>query len=249
MTSGRLRAFSERDASEWIRTVEEDDDGHPRPWLLIDADRTLAEADASRELAIQLGVNDAICAGFKRLGYCDTAFSRAALEFSAIPAAHYEHEARRIGRDVRLRRPFLDVLEATRGQVHVTVVTAGSPTLWREALVANGMHGLPVLGGCHRELDPWFVGANSKAILTQALVSRGAFVAAAGDGLLDGPMLEAATLPLFVPDRRGSAALLEVMRDITACRHLVVDDRRFSGIRPIHPGELIATLSAQRGPA
>jgi phosphoserine phosphatase len=243
----RLRAFSDDEATCWIR--EGAGRAHlPRPWLLIDADRTLAEADASRELAVLLGVTDAICSTFRALGYTNEAFSRAAALFSSIPATLYEREALRIGKHVEIRPPFLEVLHATRGHVNVAVVTAGSPTLWRQALLSNEIEGVEVLGGCHHELDPWFVGADSKASLARALVGLGAYVAAAGDSTLDGPMLEVATLPLVVPDRRGSAPLMEAMQGVARARHLVVDDRRFAGVSPIHASELIATLVAQAAP-
>lgn len=240
----RLQAFSDDDAARFV-------DSMPTPivpWLLIDADRTLAEVDASRELAVLLGVNDAVCATFRALGYTNEAFSRAAELFSSIPAVRYEREAQRIGRSVQIRGPFLDVLRATREHVKVAVVTAGSPTLWRQALLSNGVEGIEVLGGCHDDLDPWFVGADSKACLARALVDLGAYVAAAGDSPLDGPMLEVATLPIVVPDHRGSAPLIESMQRIGRARHLVVDDRRFQGLRPIHASELIATLIAQAAP-
>jgi hypothetical protein len=89
------------------------------------------------------------------------------------------------------------------------------------------------------------VGSNSKASLAQALVTLGAFVVAAGDSLVDGPMLEVATLPLVVPDSRGSTPLMEAMRHVARCRHLVVDNRRFPGMRPMHTADLIKMLVAR----
>lgn len=206
-------------------------DGHPLgTCLVVDADRTLCIEDTGLLVGRALGIEDLIRRTFEQLGYKDEAFTAVSGLWSAIPKEAYVSELERVADAIRLRACWQEILNILADQVPVMVVTAGIPQVWRRTLSNAGHDRIPVFGGCHQELDRYAISARSKGDIVGALRDLGWIVVAAGDSLVDLPMLAAADMALFVPDAKGSPALRYELAKVPSVRHLLVDDRRFDGL-------------------
>lgn len=206
-------------------------DGHPLgTCLVVDADRTLCVEDTGLLVGRALGIEDSIRRTFEQHGYKDEAFSAVSFLWSAISKEAYVSELERVADGIRLRACWQEILNILADQVPVMVVTAGIPQVWRRILLNAGHGRIPVFGGCHQELDRYAISARSKGDIVCALREMGWIVIAAGDSLVDLPMLAAADMALFVPDSKGSPALRYEFAGVPSVRHLLVDDQRFDGL-------------------
>jgi phosphoserine phosphatase len=200
-------------------------------YVVIDADRTLAPEDTGRLVGRALGIDDAISRIFAEFDYIDEAFTAVSALWSSVGKADYERGLESVAASIRIRSSWTEILNAVVGHVPVMVVTAGIPQVWRRALSNAGHAQLPVLGGCHCELDNYVVSAQTKAEIVKELRACGWVVVAAGDSRVDLPMLAAANVALFVPDQKGSPALRTELVGMSTIRHLVVDEQRFDGLQ------------------
>lgn len=207
--------------------------------LVIDADRTLAPEDSGRLIGQALGLNESIRAIFEEHGYTEPAFARVAEQWSRVPAARYRDEIERVSARITIHAAWTRIVTGLDRAVPIFVVTAGTPQVWRLALARAGFGDLPVIGGCHAALDSYFVCPEVKSDLVAILQCCGWQVVAAGDSLIDLPMLQRADWPLFVPDSKGSPALREQLFSVPNMRHLTIDDRRFDGLLPCSAEEVI----------
>lgn len=210
-----------------------------KPWLVVDADRTLSEMDASRALASRIGINDRVCATFRELGYVDRAFLEVSRIFGAVDAHEYEDAAAAVAVTVTIRHEWERVICELADTANIVVITAGSPAVWRRILLRHGHERVHLIGGCHPALDAQFVSATSKAELVCYLRERQRFVAAAGDSLIDAPMLRAADQALIVPDAKGSPALCAALQDATHVAHFSVGGEPALPLPTFSPNALI----------
>lgn len=210
--------------------------------LLVDADRTLGPDDTGRLVGRALGVDETIRRVFETSDYIDDSFTRVASIWSSIHVDAYLQEVSRVAQTVRLRGAWTEIIRAVVEAVPVVAITAGIPQVWRTALSIAGFDRIPVLGGCHRDLDRYTVSARAKAEVVRALQALGWFVVAAGDSRVDLPMLVAANVPIFVPDHKGSPSLRAEFVDAMRIRHLLVDEQRFDGMKTCTPAEAISML-------
>lgn len=207
--------------------------------LVIDADRTLAPQDTGRLVGRALGVDQRIRQVFETRGYEAESFARVTEIWGSIAPRMYLAAVDAAVDMVSPHALWLEIIAALRGRAPIVVVTAGIPQAWTSVLRRSGHDDIPVVGGCHPELDGYFVCRETKAEIVRLLRTRGLRVIAAGDSLIDLPMLRHADIPVFVPDAKGSPALLEQRHTIPGLRHLTVDARRFDGIPPCSAQELI----------
>ena len=213
-----------------------------RVCLVIDADRTLAPQDTGRLVGRATGVDTAIRAIFEARGYVEEAFSLVAEVWSGLRADHYLAQVREVAGAVTIYAAWRTILSAARGRVPVVVVTAGIPQAWRAILDRLGHTEVPVVGGCHRDLDAYVVCPETKARLVGVLQDAGWRVVAAGDSPIDLPMLRRADVPLFVPDHNGSPALRAELHRVPGVRHLLVDERRFDGLATWRPEDVVGLI-------
>lgn len=195
--------------------------------LVLDGDRTLAPQDTGRIIGRALGVDDRIRSAFVSHGYTDDSFGIVADIWSTIPLVAYQQRIRSVAETVTLHAFWIKVLREVARRVPVVVISAGVPQVWRLVLDMHDLPSVPVLGGCHRALDSYVVSPATKAELVVTLRADGWSVVAAGDSVIDLPMLKAADVPLFVPDAKGSPGLRPYLHEVPSVRHAAVDDRRF----------------------
>lgn len=195
--------------------------------LVLDADRTLCIEDTGLIVGRELGIESLIRSAFEKLGYEDDAFTAVSALWSAINPEAYISALERITENLRLRPCWHEILSALTYQVPIIVVTAGIPQVWRRILSNAGHERIPVLGGCHTELDEYAVSATTKGNIVRTLKDLGWTVIAAGDSRVDLPMLIAADEALFIPDHKGSPGLRTKLIGLSSVRHLLVDDQRF----------------------
>ena len=198
--------------------------------LVVDADRTLCSEDTGRLIGQGFGVNRSIRRIFEQLGYQDEAFTAVSALWSAIHKEAYLYELESVANGIQLRACWMYILNTFTDRVPILVLTAGIPQVWRRILSNAGHARIPVLGGCHLELDEYAISARSKGDIVNALRELGWRVIAAGDSCVDLPMLVAAHVALFVPDHKGSPALRSELAVVPSIRHLLVDDQRFDGL-------------------
>lgn len=210
--------------------------------LLVDADRTLCPEDTGRLVGQAFGVNNRIRDIFETLDYHDDAFAAVSSIWSSIPSEAYLREIAIVANNLQIRNSWHEILQKVKDYAPVIVITAGIPQVWRIALSKAGYTKIPVIGGCHRDLDEYVVSAKAKGEIVGVLRQLGWTVIAAGDSCTDLPMLTAANTALFVPDYKGSPSLRSKLNDVPAVRHLIVDAQRFDNIptcSPIEAAEMV----------
>jgi phosphoserine phosphatase len=217
-----------------------------RVCLVIDADRTLAPQDTGRIVGRATGVDGAIRAVFETHGYVEEAFTLVAETWAGVQPEHYLAQVLRAVDAVAVHVAWQTILSAAHRRVPVVVVTSGIPQAWRAVLDRLGHEEVPVIGGCHRDLDDYIVCPETKTELVAILQAQGFRVIAAGDSLIDLSMLGRADVPLFVPDPKGSPALRAELHRIPRIRHLLVDERRFDGL-PTCSADDVARLIREGG--
>lgn len=231
MMPGRLKpATTTQLAAALDRTAIRTTTGGRRPWLIVDADRTLSHADTGRLVGRLLGTDDLIRQVFEAQGYTDTAFAGAAEVWSRIDVRAYSEAIQSVAATVAVHPEWLEVFRKVHKIVPVAVVTAGIPQAWRRVLDLHGWASIPVIGGCHAALDDYFVSATTKAAVIKVLASWGFHVVAAGDSALDLPMLRAADVALFVPDHKGSPALRAQLHSVPNVVHFALRNSRDMGL-------------------
>jgi phosphoserine phosphatase len=219
-----------------------------RVCLVIDADRTLAPEDTGRLVGRATGVDGAIRSVFETHGYVEEAFTLVAETWAGVRPEHYLAQVSRAVDAVAVHVAWQTILSAARQRVPIVVVTSGIPQAWRAVLDRLGHEDVPVIGGCHRDLDDYIVCPETKAEIVAILQAQGFRVMAAGDSLIDLPMLGRADVPLFVPDPKGSPALRAELHRVPRIRHLLVDERRFDGL-PTCSAEDVVRLIREGGNA
>lgn len=207
--------------------------------LVLDADRTLAEIDTGRAVGKRFELNERVREMFAAQGYEPAAFEEHARVWSGVPGGDYERAIQDVAAEIRLHDLWLEVLPKSRGPA--LVVTAGIPQVWRTVLGRLALN-QPVFGGLHASFDSYFVTPACKAWVVQSLQARGYSVLAAGDSEIDIPMLQAADLPLWVPDAKGSPRLRARLGEIPGIRQVGVDDRRFAGLEAVHARDILMLL-------
>lgn len=220
---------------------------HGRPstsgWsLVIDGDRTLAEPDTGRAVGMTFGVNPLIRSVFESHGYTTAAFQSVWAIWSAVPCDEYVARIDAVAATVRLYPAWLDVLTVAREFVPIIVVTSGIPQIWTQVLDRHDLAGIVVFGGCHAALDDCVVDSESKRSVVESMQRRGLKVIAAGDSLIDAPMLRQADLPIIVPDSKGNTWLREALGDATIPRTLDLGDGRRFSFPPIRSHEIVEIL-------
>jgi len=205
--------------------------------LLVDADRTLCPEDTGRLVGQAFGINHRIRQIFETLDYQDDAFTAVSSVWSSIPSDAYFRELEIVASNVQIRNSWHEILQIINGLAPVIVVTAGIPQVWRIALSNAGYAQIPVIGGCHRDLDEYAISARAKGDIVSVLRQLGWVVIAAGDSRVDLPMLAAANTALFVPDYKGSPSLRSKLNAVPTVRHLIVDAQRFNNIPTCSPVE------------
>lgn len=222
-------------------------DGHSLgACLVVDADRTLCSEDTGLLVGHALGIEGSIRRTFELLGYHDDAFCAVSGIWSSIHKELYLSELECVANGIRIRPCWMEILGAVADQVPILVLTAGIPQIWRRVLSNTGHSRIPVIGGCHQELDEYTISASSKGDIVNVLKEQGWIVIAAGDSRIDLPMLVAADVALFVPDFKGSPALRSELATTPSVRHLLVDDQRFDEL-PICTAVEVAEMILQGG--
>jgi hypothetical protein len=219
-----------------------DPPGFGGPAFVLDADRTLSTADTGRLVGSAFGLNDEIRAVFQREGYAAPSFEKVSEIWSCIPAELYLAQAEAVGAALELRSEWSKILSRAVPRVPVVVVCSGVPVAWRVALRSAGFPEIPVLGGCHPTADSYLVGPESKAQVVRSFQARGWRVLAAGDSLIDLPMLSTSDYPLIVPDSKGSMALRAAMRPNMKARQLIVEGQRFDDFVNWTPDDVMALI-------
>ncbi len=217
-----------------------------RVCLVVDADRTLAPQDTGRLVGRRLGVDDAIRVTFKAHGYCEEAFSKVADVWGTIPTERYLDAVLNATAEVAVHAAWRTIFDGVRGHAPVVVVTAGIPQVWRRVLDALGCGDVPVVGGCHRDLDAYVVCPEVKRDLVTMLRAAGWTVVSAGDSPIDIEMLVASNCALFVADHKGSPGLRALLHRVPCARHLAVDARRFDEV-PVCTAEAVVQMVRSGG--
>jgi phosphoserine phosphatase len=221
---------------------------HSRPsisgWsLVVDGDRTLAEPDTGRAVGMTLGVNQLIRSVFEAHGYTTAAFQSVCAIWSAVPCDEYIARIDTVAATLRLYPAWLDVLAVASELAPIIVVTSGIPQVWTRVLDRHGLTDILVLGGCHAALDDCIVDSESKRSVVESMQRRGLRVIAAGDSLIDAPMLRQADLPIIVPDSKENASLRDALGDATISRTLDIGaGQRFPFSPPITSHEIVEML-------
>lgn len=210
--------------------------------LVVDADRTLCFEDTGRLVGNVLGVNESIRLIFEKHGYKDEAFMAASDIWSSINKEIYISSINYVVEGIKLRKCWDIIFDSISKFIPVIVVTAGIPQVWNKILANAGRSKIPILGGCYLGMDRYVVSASSKENVVKSLQNKGWMVIAAGDSLIDFPMLAAADIALFVPDEKGSPALREVISKIPSARHLLVDNQCFDELLPCTTQEAIELI-------
>lgn len=210
--------------------------------LVIDADRTLAPEDTGRLVGAAFGINEEIRCIFETLGYCEQAFIDVSKVWGKLPSGAYLLAISKAAEGLHLRGVWSEILLRAGARTPTIVVSSGIPQAWRAALDLHSFAEVPVLGGCHPQVDQFLVFPRTKRELVIMLQAAGWRVLAAGDSPIDLDMLEQADLPVFVPDARGSPRLRALLPSIPGIRHLLVDEQHFPGLPTLAPSELIAML-------
>jgi phosphoserine phosphatase len=210
--------------------------------LLVDADRTLGADDTGRLVGRALGVDQAIRRIFEDNGYLDDAFMSVSNVWSSIRVDAYLEAIARVAQAVQIRAAWVEILRAVADSIPVIAITAGIPQVWMIALSNAGFDEVPVLGGCHRDLDRYTVSARSKGEIVRVLQALGWIVVAAGDSCVDLPMLAAADVRLFIPDHKGSASLRAELARVPDVWHLLVDEQRFDGMKTCSAADAISMM-------
>lgn len=212
--------------------------------FVLDADKTLSPIDTGRAVGSILGLNDRIRSMFESFGYTKKAFAQHVEIWSEIDVDIYLHTVMEVACTVQLHSFWLKLLTIFKDRP-AFVVTAGIPQIWRYVLDAANLKNVQVLGGLHTKLDTYFVTPDCKAQIVQDLQVAGCCVMAAGDSVIDLPMLKTADLPLWVPDKKGSPRLRPYLSELNHIRLFVLDERRFPPISPIMIEELISLLTKE----
>ncbi|SEL19220.1 haloacid dehalogenase-like hydrolase [Ectothiorhodospira marina] len=214
--------------------------------LVLDADRTLTQIDTGRAVGHALALNSEIRSIFELQGYSSGAFLATARAWGRIPEQHYMVEIERVAKECILYPFWTSLLPRVAGFVQVVVVTSGIPQLWKRVLEIAGLPWITVIGGCRFGTDSYFVCPEGKARLVRCLKQRGVHVIAAGDSVIDLPMLLAADKGFIVPDLKGSPRLFQSLDGLDhSLRHLAVDDRSFA-IPRVESQEFLSDLMEQR---
>ena len=204
---------------------------HPKGvCLVVDADRTLCSEDTGRLVGGKLGINSSIRHVFEQSGYQDEAFTDVSVLWSDIHKDVYLYELESVANSIQLRACWTVILNMVAEQIPILVLTAGIPQIWRCILFNAGHTNIPVIGGCHGDLDEYLVSARVKGDIVRVLKEFGWRVVAAGDSCVDLPMLSAADVAMFVPDHKGSPELLRQLAFVPSIRHLLVDGQRFDNL-------------------
>ena len=221
--------------------------------LLVDADWTLAPLDTGRAvgdlLGDRLGINSRIKATFQQHGYTRRAFEEVALLWSDVPLSAFARACETVADWVHIRSAWLQVFEALPASVHVVVVTAGLPLVWRRVLDRHGYGEIPLVGGCHASVDDYFVTADCKAALVSRYQRTGAWVVMAGDSDIDGPATDRADLAVLVAKASGSASLRRRLATHRNALHLATDARRFPPLATCSARQLVSILAQRTGVA
>ena len=246
MTNG-LPTLKDKALYEEITKYMPRRDEHPLGvCLVVDADRTLCSEDTGLLVGQALGIESSIRRTFELLGYHDDAFCTVSGIWSSIPKELYLSELECVANGIRIRPCWMEILGVISVQVPILVLTAGIPQIWRRLLSNTGHSRIPVIGGCHQDLDKYTISASSKRDIVNTLKEQGWTVIAAGDSRIDLPMLVAANVALFVPDFKGSPALRRELATTASVRHLLVDDQRFDEL-PVCTAAEVAEMILQGG--
>jgi phosphoserine phosphatase len=238
-----LRRATDQQLWAALRTSPHDwSQGDGQRCLVVDADRTLSRSDTGRLVGRAMGVDGNIRKIFEDHGYEEAAFSRVAVEWATLDVAAYTRTVHDVAEAVVPHASWLETFSAIAGMCPVVVVTAGIPLAWRLVLARFGHGHIPVVGGCHPALDSYVVCPETKADLVRILKMAGWTVAAAGDSLIDLPMLKACDLPLFVADHKGSPGLAARLHEVPGVRHFAVDGSRRPDVATCDAMELTGFL-------
>lgn len=211
-----------------------------RACLVVDADRTLGSADTGRMVGQNLGIADRITHEFRTLGYTDDAFVAVSRIWSEVPVTKYNTVVDETAGQISLYPEWVEVFDAIRLRVPTLIVSAGIPQAWRRALESTGNGRIAIVGGCHAAVDEFVLSASAKGRIVSRLREEGLKVIAAGDSLVDFPMLRAASHPIVVCDMKGSKSLIDAMAgERIMLRQFVTDSRPSGRVEPCTTDELV----------
>ena len=183
--------------------------------LVLDADKTLAPADAGAlfwEARGELQPSSAVANPLKELfggplGYTDAAFRQATLLYEeATTNDEYEALCESVATRIGMYDEIRNLLRVATEPEHigVVVVTCGLRRVWERVLAREGLFPTVKVIGGGRTSDGFVMTAEAKAAIVSQLRTEGLRVIAFGDSPLDLPMLKAADEAIIVVGEEGA---------------------------------------------
>lgn len=178
--------------------------------VVLDADKTLAEADSGRLYCQEAyaGNFDALKAIFDRYSYVHEAFRQVALLYTEVGSAKFKRICSDVASDITLYREIEGYLKACNDEKDVVtiIVSCGPRLVWQEVLRRKGFSKFTVIG--LGQADSTIVDPDIKKAIVKHAQKRGIHVTALGDSPIDIPMLRAADKSLWLLVRRLLAVSL-----------------------------------------
>jgi phosphoserine phosphatase/uracil phosphoribosyltransferase len=183
--------------------------------LVLDADKTLSEADSGK-LYCQTAYGDdfdAFKAIFDRYGYVHDAFRQVALLYNEKGSTRFKEICSNIAKDIGLYRKIEGYLKGARCEKDVIaiIVSCGPRHVWQEVLRREGFSKFTVIG--LGQADDTVVDPDIKKAIVKHAQKRGIHVTAFGDSPMDIPMLRAANKSVVVvgPETTRSKSMDKVL--------------------------------------
>jgi phosphoserine phosphatase len=200
MRVAEVEAFIEKEVAPTVKTA-----------LVLDADKTLSEADGgalAREM-MGIGHKSSLQQVLGSYGYNFGAFVTMAMLYGQKTPFDFETGCIQAARKVKLYGPIEALLRQVNREstLQIIVITCGLKKVWERVLQHHGFHNIPggrgftsipvhgfgsipVIG--NGQLDLPVVTPQTKGLLVRQLQERGIYVTALGDSPLDLSMLSAA---------------------------------------------------------
>ncbi|KPI38417.1 uncharacterized protein AB675_12150 [Cyphellophora attinorum] len=192
-----VEAFIEREVSPTVKSA-----------LILDADKTLSEADGgalAREM-MGIGNRSSLQQILGSYGYNLEAFVTLAMLYCQKTPFDFSTGCNQAARKIKLYGPIEAILRqvARESSLQIIVITCGLKKVWERVLQRHGFHSIlghglgsiPVIG--NGQLDLPVVTPQTKSLLVRQLQERGIYVTAFGDSPLDLSMLSAADNAVIV---------------------------------------------------
>ncbi|MHA1427457.1 MAG: HAD family hydrolase [Candidatus Helarchaeota archaeon] len=172
--------------------------------ILLDADRTLYEADPSRLLNKYADIDlNEIKQGFKD-GYIYRGFYNMAKIYSQIDKADYLAYCESIANQIRLYDGVKEFIRNMVNEANIFVISSGIKRILELILEKNDLGDIPIIGGIHKDFDEYIIGRNEKGFICDHFKLLNGTIFAFGDTDVDTLMLQRADHAIIVVNHRNN---------------------------------------------